>query len=369
MAYILEDSQTFLGVITTILLLCIYRNKSNFVMNIFTYIENSIQKEIRAITFCYQFTKITKSSDYKLLLWALMHSQNLDADLQLKCRKTLTDIQEKSLTANLFLTNWDMKTAELSNYVHKKMEIIVAPLYSFLFCICIFIIDGLTHILNYSALINIQTYTLFMSMFAVIYCAVNWFCFLVPKMTKSAESNTRNFGISSFSCITLLLSVFAALAWIFTYDHIPFSLGCQLFALSCLIGIIYLFAEIMRARNVILQTDNDISTSRIRHFIYECVLAACISAVLSYKLKTNTIDSSVFENLQLICTINIYIVALINGLVAPILVPLLKYGFIRVRKRIEVMYQTFSCRLFAYNKLKELKKLGEKIPIPQLESN
>ena len=65
----LGDSQTFLGVISSFLVLCIVINESNFIYNILGDIKKRISREIDKFdktTDLQQINTILNSSDYKL---------------------------------------------------------------------------------------------------------------------------------------------------------------------------------------------------------------------------------------------------------------------------------------------------------------
>lgn len=64
---LLGSSQTFLGTLTTLIILCIFANENNFIYKILDNVVGNFQEEIEKLRVNTNFENVINSSDYKLL--------------------------------------------------------------------------------------------------------------------------------------------------------------------------------------------------------------------------------------------------------------------------------------------------------------
>lgn len=153
----LGSSQTFFGVLASLLVLCLVLDKSNFLYNILDEIQVRINEEIEklntaidSIDFNVVDKILKKRSDYKLLgryIQELKTKTQADPSfipqlnealcLDMKIRTTFGQL--KSKYSGEFLK----PAKDLMDDIHKAKEQIIAPLYALLCCLIIFICDEL----------------------------------------------------------------------------------------------------------------------------------------------------------------------------------------------------------------------------------
>ena len=137
---LLGSSQTFLGTLATLIVLCIFSNENNFIYQMLKKVVENFQDEIKLLQINTDFKNITDSSDYKLLTHVV---KDPDEDIQLKNE----GIKLKSKISNCKL-NLQLEYAPVESYgdrqiedIENSREQILAPLYTFGFCMMMFVFD------------------------------------------------------------------------------------------------------------------------------------------------------------------------------------------------------------------------------------
>ncbi|MCS2425909.1 hypothetical protein [Parabacteroides goldsteinii] len=141
----LGDSQTFLGTIATLTILCVFSEKGsgNFIVSVLEGIKERIEKQIE---------QLKKNTDMDLpqsvqLLRYFLDKSNVESELNNEGLKILRDIsvKEGELKAQYTL-EVEFKKDVLVDQIKGAKEQFLAPLYTFLFCLIAFVFDELLHI-------------------------------------------------------------------------------------------------------------------------------------------------------------------------------------------------------------------------------
>ena len=140
---LLGSSQTFLGTLATLAILCIFHNDNNFIYKILEAVRTDFQNEINKLRSHIRFENIMKTAEYKLLMFFINDSKS-DLNKKQEGAKLLTEIasvrQQLQFKYGVPLeTIGDRKFEEIKN----AKEQVMAPLYTFGLCLLIFIFDEL----------------------------------------------------------------------------------------------------------------------------------------------------------------------------------------------------------------------------------
>ena len=141
----LGDSQTFLGTIATLTILCVFseQDSSNFIVSVLKGIRERIEKQIRQLK---ENTSMELPDSIQLLQYFLGNA-NVESELNNKGVQILREISVKENELKVQYTmNVEFKKDELFEQIKKSEEQFLAPLYSFLFCLVIFVFDELLRV-------------------------------------------------------------------------------------------------------------------------------------------------------------------------------------------------------------------------------
>ena len=145
----LGNSQTFLGVLTTIIVLCVFlASSSNLLFNILKPIKNDIKANIKEIDRQFEGdkdklkdkTKEVKEKVGKIFTFCREH--NVNHELSNKALKLLDEIEFNTQSIENYVTKskkWVWKRA--FKVIMNAKEIILAPLYTLLFCMVVFVFN------------------------------------------------------------------------------------------------------------------------------------------------------------------------------------------------------------------------------------
>ncbi|WP_338336545.1 hypothetical protein [Marseilla massiliensis] len=145
---LLGSSQTFLGVLVTIIILFIIEDKTNLITYILKEIGLKLKKQIEALTITTSLDdSVLQSSDYKLLKY-FMNNDDSDKDLHEEGAGLLAKISTERAKFQVRYINVENKDLTLFDKIVGAKEILLAPLYTLFFTITIFIFDELFRFRN-----------------------------------------------------------------------------------------------------------------------------------------------------------------------------------------------------------------------------
>lgn len=137
---LLGNSQTFLGTLATLIVLCIFSNENNFIYQILKKVVENFQNEIKLLQINTDFKNITDSGDYKLLTRVV---KDPCEDVQLKNDgvKLISKISNCKLKLQLEYAPVESFGDRQIVDIENSKEQILAPLYTFGFCMMMFVFD------------------------------------------------------------------------------------------------------------------------------------------------------------------------------------------------------------------------------------
>lgn len=203
----LGGSQTLMGVLASLIVLCVLIDKSNFIHAILEEISKRIKEEISNLDTATGFDEIENvsgESDYKLLIRHIRELQQKQDDgtiseaekialskaarMEIKLNTKFSSL--KSIPSNAFL-----KPAQdlLDNIVNSKVQVI-APCYALLSCLVIFLCDEI--IVGFSSTTDIIiTFLSLFFVYSLCFWILVWIIFL--KNIKIEESNSLGHHVGS----------------------------------------------------------------------------------------------------------------------------------------------------------------------------
>ena len=140
---LLGSSQTFLGTLATLAILCIFHNDNNFIYKILEAVRTDFQEEINKLRTHIRFENITKTAEYKLLMF-FVNDPRSDFNKKQEGTKLLTEIARVQQELQ-FKYGVPLETEGDTQFERIKTakEQVIAPLYTFGSCVLIFIFDEL----------------------------------------------------------------------------------------------------------------------------------------------------------------------------------------------------------------------------------
>ncbi len=146
----LNDSKTFVGVLSTIVLMCVLIGDNNFIYKILKTTVNQIQNKYKdkttkinkAIKDILDFGELTGNAQYKVvILWAdENNARSSDDALKIETLNLIRDVQNKCQQFRFKYIKPVPRALNINNKP-KDQEHFLAPLYCFFFTIIIFVFD------------------------------------------------------------------------------------------------------------------------------------------------------------------------------------------------------------------------------------
>lgn len=186
----LGSSQTFVGTLATIVLMCILVGNSNFIYTILKAVANQMQKQCNPsdLPSKVSFVELYGNDSYKLLQLSADESNKQRPEVRNKASQKLLEI-----TMQISQFQFQYIPPKLSSKV-KSPEHFLAPLYSFAFVMIMFIFDELlrsSHIGCNDLLVS--TLSVF-TLLSYVYWSVVWFIYCT-RLYKSHYSGHKPKGL------------------------------------------------------------------------------------------------------------------------------------------------------------------------------
>lgn len=136
----LGGTQTLVGVLATLVILCMFNQQSNFTLPILKEVRKKVKRKLKALKITVNTDEIANSSDYKWLESYLKKSS--DKGLCDEGSVHMYKINQLLSRAPFFSIPIDNHLKTLRKYSISR-EQLVAPMFTFLFCLIIFMYDEL----------------------------------------------------------------------------------------------------------------------------------------------------------------------------------------------------------------------------------
>lgn len=328
----LTTSQTFFGVITTIVVLCLFMDPSNFIYKILLDFKSLIKrysiKKIKII--CVDIER--KIGILKPLVILYSNSvKEKDLSLYEEGVVLLDNLGLMNLKINGQINAFNQSINKLFNFCSKAEEQIMAPLYTFLFCIVIFCYDEIYSITKGEIVTNA---IFFFTILSYIFWIEIWRCYFkrtspdnILLIKKTIKHNNYNF-LRILGRFSINIFFFIFIAYIFYVLGLfiikNYILYC-VFLLSIAVSF-YMFFYLCHA-NIFLKRKNNYSKIFIfSHFV--CVLLLSLFNTIILVMFSCVENGFIYLDFFTGTYCLKYLVisfALLNGLIIPFVAPLLRY--------------------------------------------
>lgn len=135
---LLGGSQTFLGIIATLTILCILHNDGNFITKMLSLVYDRIKKEIGELS---KKVKVAQSDSTEWKLLMLFLSNDKQDELHEEGARVMRDINSRIDEKSIEYMGLEVTNKPFLDHVSTCSEHIMAPFYSFLYCLLAFIYD------------------------------------------------------------------------------------------------------------------------------------------------------------------------------------------------------------------------------------
>lgn len=135
---LLGGSQTFLGIIATLTILCILHNDGNFITKMLLLVYDRIKKEIGELS---KKVKVAQSDSTEWKLLMLFLSNDKQDELHEEGARVMRDINSRIDEKSIEYMGLEVTNKPFLDHVSTCSEHIMAPFYSFLYCLLVFIYD------------------------------------------------------------------------------------------------------------------------------------------------------------------------------------------------------------------------------------
>lgn len=329
---LLGRSQTFFGVIATLIILCISKKESNFMMDILGNIKKMIEGRIENLKPSLDFNTIKADANYKAI-WLYANKENAnDKTLQDECKNKLADLFQENMQLQLSLNDWDSGSKDFTKQVEDSHEQRMAPLFTFAYCIIIFTLDESLRCSFIPFKMEQMVFLVSISVLVFCFWFLNWSYFLFVPIKKQYGGIKKDrsivFPVLFHAFITLIIFSFIKIANVLcNFNILPWIIVSLMVIYICW-GINYLRSKCEK------RNDNVVS-----HYVYHFIYMSCYSILVAFlfsiffpdflsKLKIDANDTFMMKLLLIINTLGF-------GFVFPFLVPFSKYNFEYVKMRIK----------------------------------
>ena len=233
----LGGSQTFIGILASLIVLCVILDKSNFIHSILDEIGKRIDEEIKSLDKAVGFDVINDvpaNSDYKLLQ-RYINELRVEAKTRPECKQLL--ISAMAMDMKLQATFDQLKSGYSSKFlkpahdliekIQRSKEQVIAPLYALLFCLTVFICDEIVVGVAGTSDFVVSFLTIFVA-FSGIFWLMMWKIFFRDIRIETEEGSSQKtkvfvsrwirwkwmcFAFPMFYATCLFLSTFIPIIW------------------------------------------------------------------------------------------------------------------------------------------------------------
>jgi hypothetical protein len=370
---ILGQSQTFFGVLTTLVILCTIFTDSNFLNKII----EKIRDEMKAYSkkSCDEYRESLERNNAEV-------EENIKLRIDAFTLRSERDNSERDniAAANAVLDNIRLVEVSLENSITEleknrdrlfsKSEMdeqISTPLYAFLFCLVVFLCDELTLSLRVfqdwvTTLLYIFTslsFALCTSLWYFYYLRTSAEEFFKPKeeytMREAANKNIGTMLLYSILFFGIFLGIYTIASFYIKLTEVFYGAALSLFCFWGVLSISYVSIKELTTKY------NDYTKMFIfRHFIYLLAVSVIFSLVLTLVSIFNIVPIyfDAFSNSGILKFMLIFFV-LVNGIGFPFVLPIIRYSRYKkyIKNEIAQMKTAFSQKEKEVNeKLKEMEK-------------
>ena len=332
----LGGSQTFVGVLTTVIVMCVLAGDNNFIFKILSLIKTQMADNLKNVSSDINYNKLYDNSDFKLLKVLMDDKGNLSEDQKAEGGKILNQI-------NLWKSDFQIENVKPQLYGEDR-EISLAPLYSFLFVLVVFLYDEMLR----SSAIQFNDFLVsslsFFTLFSSVYWLGKWMTYVIDLFRNNGNRTYNLLSNGSFSKIMQIvhftpfkndwIRMGSEFVWFFFIAIVVLIMhihGLLLAVLLTLLGVVLPFIiEGFYHLHPIGKKESDSDKgyrSTLNHFgrlLFLSLLVTSVYFLMSSSIPTFNDLLIPYDGLQWLKIFSVGFV-IINGLVAPSVLPFHSY--------------------------------------------
>lgn len=361
---LLGNSQTFFGVISTIIILSILKVESNFIFEILKNIKDHIITKIQDSKPAVSFDSVKNGSDYKTVLY-YQKRDDKDDFLSQQCSKMCAQLEKAKFDFQDKLLNWDEDAKKIAKLIEDKNEQQMAPMFIFAYTIVVFLVDELLRCSQIACNNFILVSFFFFNSFVFLFWLVKWANFLFrDKITPQEHqykniyrrmSSTMQFAVY-LGIMAIMLLLLKAVATRYNINTAKIEL-LTIFGLYLIMGIIHIGVQKKRAAG-------QIYLHYVVHFLFMIILAIVLTTILLFAdseaiVYLDLLDPQKIFYLKIVVFSN----ALCFGLVFPFFLPFIRYSCLYFDSVIHARYIRFYAWIKRKVIISDFENLANKLPI------
>ena len=370
----LGQSQTFMGVLATIIVLSIRRNDSNFVFHILDNIKRYIVTRVKEIKPEISYDKLKDGSAYKAILLYSKTREDGNETLIEQCKQRCVLVTLKELEAQKKLTSWDKDTERFADDIYKKQEQQMAPMFSFAYCIIVFLFDEIIRCSNYYVSANLSFgFNLFSVMICVFWMS-KWIVFLINSQDSNLTNNQKtdtnkqslwkrtkavNGIIKTTVCILLEIIILV----IIQKSLISYPNACFCVTIIFLVSLSFVYTRISAGGRK-EKSDGGVCLHYIcQFFMMFTITVICIVEVILLGIDSPILYTFCSANFLFYSKILSFAIVLCFGLIFPFLFPLIKYVCIYIKAYCKIQKYKLNIIIDTISLNNDFEKLSRTINI------
>lgn len=345
---LLGNSQTFLGVISTLIILCIAKNQNNFMYSILDKIRTEIIKNISIVKPKISFKDIKANSSYKTINLYLKKGEHLDGNKAIDNSQQLqADLESEILNYQEKILDWDTTYKQYADNVERKTEQENAPLFAFAFSIVVFMLDEFLRCSYFDYKIEALLFLSYFSILTLLFWTIKWLMFLLLPLrpnnviTKNKDTDNCHLKINS---IQILLHYVITVLCLVSYNKI-FKPSLDDFSTFIIFNAIWLIIYVLFGLIHSLNANQEESERRalmhyVYHFIYMLIFSFILVVFINIVYPQLLLQLFFLDCNKLIVYIKlmIWINVLFWGFISPFALPFIRYNLIYIKAVLRSSY-------------------------------
>ncbi len=339
----LGDSQTFLGILATIVVLCVLLNDSNFIHNILVSIKKQVFSSVESILASNRDEadrRVNKLMEMTSLYNDYLMLKTEKGELTLKGAKILQNIffiRTNIINESLWLSE---KYKKIFDFLSIKEEESFAPLYVFFYCIVVFVVDEFIH----NGIVKPSNALAFLFLFTSVSAVLGFFVWgyywyrtkqhvvesnnetIRPVKKTPMKERLSNLGLNVllFAAIWIVVVLIDYFFNCMTVDSFIWLFSLSIVIPTCVLGLKF-------CRNFELKYANYRSTFVFSHFAYVLSLSVTYFSLIyfakyaSVPYFSDLAALDYFDNKVLFVKALVFSFVMINGLLFPFCFPFYRY--------------------------------------------
>lgn len=375
---LLGGSQTFVGILATLVVLCIAQNSNNFIFEILKDIKEEIVRYTKKLKPTISLDSIKESSDYKsLFLFTENKKQKGEDDEFCKaCKEAVAKIDIAKFSLQPKLTNWDKSIIDFADAIENKKEQQKGPMFAFAYCIFVFICDELLRCsyiaFNQEILLALSLFTAYVA----IYWIVKWLVFMLRDDYTKQEVDTSkgNIVMRILRWIASLKNIiqfcFHLLFTFFLLYKLPEYVNTKenvRDSILIFIGISYVPFLLFGLVHLFVQEKHSVEKDTMHyvyHFFYMFFLSVGIMLFTKFRIP-NLLNAFPLQDPKYLFYLKFTMIGTILcvGLICPFICTLIKYNMVYIRACFKLLGVQIQKRKKVNSLQIEFMELAQKIKI------